>query len=143
MKGIYILIINVKKDISIEVGALVKINFKKGKYAYIGSAQNNLKKRIQRHLSKDKKKRWHIDYLLMTPGVKVESVHYQEAKKDEECKIALMLSSVEEPIKGFGISDCRCYSHLFRLKSLSYFTKKKFKKINNIEIEGNDIKEMF
>jgi Uri superfamily endonuclease len=141
MKGVYLLIINVQKNIALKVGALGKIDFKKGRYAYVGSAQNNLKKRIQRHLSGNKKKRWHIDYLLMSPHVKVESAHYKRAKKDEECKIAHMLSSVEEPVKGFGSSDCKCHSHLFRLRSINYFTKHKFKEIDNIEIEGNRITE--
>jgi Uri superfamily endonuclease len=141
MKGIYILIINVHKKIALKVGALGKIDFKKGRYAYVGSAQNNLKKRIQRHLSKDKRKKWHIDYLLMNPNAKVESVHYKEAKKDEECRIAHVLSSVEEPVKGFGSSDCKCHSHLFRLRSIKHFTKKKFKKMDNFEIEGDRIIE--
>lgn len=141
MKGIYILSIIVQENIALKVGALGKIDFKKGRYAYVGSAQNNLKKRIQRHLSKNKKKRWHIDYLLLNPNVKIENIHYKKAGKDEECKIAHMLSSFEEPIKGFGSSDCRCHSHLFRLKSLNYFYKKKFKDISNIEIEDGKITE--
>ncbi len=128
MKGIYILLIKVKKDINIKVGALGKILFKKGRYAYVGSAQNNLEKRIQRHLSKNKKKRWHIDYLLMNPNVEVESVHHKETGKEEECEIAQVLETVEEPIKGFGSSDCKCTAHLFRLKSIRKFTEEGFKR---------------
>ena len=141
MKGVYVLIINVKHNIGIKIGALGKINFKKGKYAYVGSSQNNLTKIIRRHLSKNKKKKWHIDYLLMNPHVKVESAHCKEAKKDEECKIAHMLSSVEEPVRGFGSSNCKCHSHLFRLKSIDHFIRHKFKEIGNIEIYGNRITE--
>jgi Uri superfamily endonuclease len=139
MREIYILIITIQKNIAIKVSALGKIDFKKGRYAYVGSAQNNLKKRIQKLLSKNRKKKQHIDYLLMNPYVKVENIHYKKAKKDEECKIAQVFSSVEEPINGFGSSDCKCYSHLFRLRSINYFTKHKFKEINNIEIEGDKI----
>ena len=84
---------------------------------------------------------WHIDYLLMNPHVKVESAHCKEAKKDEECKIAHMLSSVEEPVRGFGSSNCKCHSHLFRLKSIDHFIRHKFKEIGNIEIYGNRITE--
>ncbi|MEM4245277.1 MAG: GIY-YIG nuclease family protein [Candidatus Nanoarchaeia archaeon] len=140
MKGIYILIINVRKNITLKVGALGKIYFKKGRYAYVGSAQNNIKKRIQRHLSKNKKKTWHIDYLLANSNVKVESVHYKKAKKYEECRIAHLLTSVEQSIKGFGSSDCKCHSHLFMIKIIKYFTKYKFKKLGNIKVEGNEIR---
>ncbi len=55
MKGVYCLIIKVKTDIIQKIGALGKIKFDKGIYVYVGSAQNNLKKRIKRHLSKNKK----------------------------------------------------------------------------------------
>ena len=134
MKGVYVLIIKVKKDLLIDVGALGGIEFKKGNYAYVGSAQNNLKKRIQRHLSKDKKKRWHIDYLLLNPNTKIENIFYKEVGKEEECKIAHMLNSSEESITGFGSSDCGCQSHLFRLKRKDYFAKREFKKIKDIDI---------
>ena len=64
MKGIYCLIIKLDKDKSIKIGKLNYINFKKGYYCYVGSALNNLKKRIERHKRKNKKLHWHIDYLL-------------------------------------------------------------------------------
>lgn len=149
MKGIYCLIINVKKDISHKIGALGKINFPKGKYVYVGSAQNNVEKRIARHFSKpskiskkflghqkllsnflvNKKIKWHIDYLLANPNVKIEKALYRKAGKDQECKIAYMLNESEEPIKNFGCSDCSCYSHLFKLKSLKNLNKLKLKTI--------------
>lgn len=118
MKGVYCLIIKVKTDIIQKIGALGKIKFKKGIYVYIGSAQNNLEKRIKRHLSKKKKIRWHIDYLLKNNFVKIEKVFYKKVGKKEECKIALFLEKIGKPIKNFGCSDCSCTSHLFKLKSL-------------------------
>ena len=45
MKGIYILLIEIDKNIKIEIGSLGKINFYKRIYSYIGSAQNNLEKK--------------------------------------------------------------------------------------------------
>ena len=62
-KGIYILVVSVSKDINVNVGALGSVNFEKDLYACVGSAQNNLEKRIERHLRKTKQKFWHIDYL--------------------------------------------------------------------------------
>ncbi|NLI56472.1 GIY-YIG nuclease family protein [bacterium] len=118
MKGIYILLIKIDKNIEIEIGSLGKINFDKGIYSYIGSAQNNLEKRIQRHKIKNKKLRWHIDYLLKNKYVKILKIYYKKAGREEECKIAKMLSKTEIPISKFGCSDCDCKSHLFKIKNL-------------------------
>lgn len=118
MKGIYILLIKIDKNIEIEIGSLGKINFDKGIYFYIGSAQNNLEKRIQRHKVKNKKLRWHIDYLLKNKYVKILKIYYKKAGREEECKIAKMLSKTEIPISKFGCSDCDCKSHLFKIKNL-------------------------
>ena len=123
MKGIYCLVINVKKIIELKIGALGKIKFKKGMYVYVGSAQNNLKKRIQRHLSKNKKLRWHIDYLLKNKNVKIEKTVYKKACKEEECKTAYLFSKFDRLIKNFGSSDCNCHSHLFKLISLKNLNK--------------------
>lgn len=118
MKGIYILLIKIDKNREIEIGSLGKINFDKGIYSYIGSAQNNLEKRIQRHKVKNKKLRWHIDYLLKNKYVKILKIYYKKAGREEECKIAKMLSKTEIPISKFGCSDCDCKSHLFKIKNL-------------------------
>lgn len=112
MKGIYILVISVDADESIKVGALGKISFEKGIYLYVGSAQNNLEKRIQRHMRKDKTKRWHIDYFLNIG--KIDGVYYMQAPKEEECRTAGILQEKHLPIKGFGCSDCKCNGHLFK-----------------------------
>ncbi|MEE9474859.1 MAG: GIY-YIG nuclease family protein, partial [Candidatus Hydrothermarchaeaceae archaeon] len=64
MKGIYALIITLEEDKNICVGKLGPVDFKKGYYVYIGSALNSLEGRINRHRRKDKKLRWHVDYLL-------------------------------------------------------------------------------
>lgn len=118
MKGIYILLIKIDKNREIEIGSLGKINFDKGIYSYIGSAQNNLEKRIQRHKVKNKKLKWHIDYLLKNKYVKILKIYYKKAGREEECKIAKMLSKTEIPISKFGCSDCDCKSHLFKIKNL-------------------------
>ena len=118
MKGIYCLIINVRKNISLEVGSLSEIEFEKGSYIYVGSAQNSIEKRVGRHFKQNKKKYWHIDYLLADKNVKIEKYLHKKAGKKEECKIASFLMLFEEPIKKFGCSDCNCKSHLFRIKKL-------------------------
>jgi|TARA_B100001971_G_C18226356_1_gene560722 Uri superfamily endonuclease len=129
MKGIYCLIINVKKIIELKIGALGKIKFKKGTYVYVGSAQNNLKKRVKRHLSENKKLKWHIDYLLKNKNVKIEKTIYKKAGKKEECKTACLFSKFDRLIKNFGSSDCSCCSHLFRLTSLKSLNNLKFEQL--------------
>jgi len=115
VKGVYVLVISVGKGIRVEVGALGSVFFERGLYAYVGSAQNSLEKRIERHLGKAKKKFWHIDYLLDNEAVRVVKAFYKEAEKFEECRIAGELSERVVPVVDFGCSDCSCVSHLFML----------------------------
>jgi len=110
MKGCYVLLIKLKENKTIQIGKLGKIYFKKGFYLYVGSALNGLEQRIQRHLKKDKKTYWHIDYLLLY--AKIINVFYKESNKREECNIAKKLDKIFSSITGFGCSDCRCKSHL-------------------------------
>ncbi|MCJ7762059.1 GIY-YIG nuclease family protein [Candidatus Bathyarchaeota archaeon] len=123
MKGIYVLIIQVSSGVAAQVGALGKLTFKKGLYAYVGSAQNNLEKRVRRHLTKEKRKFWHIDYLLCTDVAKVIAVFHKQADKAEECAVAKAIGERGEAVAGFGSSDCTCKSHLFRIEDYTGFCK--------------------
>jgi len=114
-KGIYVLVISVDKDISVNVGALGGVNFEKGLYAYVGSAQKSLEKRVRRHLGRAKRNFWRIDYLLNDNNVKVLKVFYKNAGKSEECKVANKIGERCVSTKGFGSSDCKCQSHLFKI----------------------------
>jgi Uri superfamily endonuclease len=118
MKGIYILQIKIQKNIFINIGSLKIVYFTKGNYVYIGSAQNSLDKRITRHLkdSREKRLHWHIDYLLNNNSTKIEKVYYKYADKKEECNTAQFFinNKVNNPIKDFGCSDCKCESHLIK-----------------------------
>jgi len=111
MKGSYILLINLKEDQNIQIGKLGNIFFKKGFYVYVGSALNGLEHRIDRHLRKNKKMYWHIDYLLQY--AEIIDVFYKESNTKEECMIAKSLDEIFPSIHGFGCSDCSCSSHLF------------------------------
>ena len=115
LKGVYVLIIQVDEDTDVNVGAIGRLTFKKGLYAYVGSAQNNLEQRVKRHLRKEKRKFWHVDYLLGNEATKVVEVLYEQADKTEECAIAGVIGERGEPMDGFGSSDCSCKSHLFRI----------------------------
>jgi Uri superfamily endonuclease len=114
-KGIYVLIIRLNNDACINVGALGQKTFKKGTYAYAGSAQKNLEQRVKRHLRREKRKFWHIDYLLSSDAAKVIKVLFKQGSKAEECRVACEISSRSEDVSSFGCSDCNCRSHLFRV----------------------------
>lgn len=116
MKGVYYLLANLAEDTAIKIGALGKINFKKGRYVYVGSAMNSLEKRINRHARQEKKKHWHIDYFLMNKNARLEKAYYKESAKRIECETARKVSGKGRAVKGFGCSDCRCESHFFRVE---------------------------
>ncbi len=120
MKGVYVLVLSISKSLKVKVCKRKNFSFVKGFYAYIGSAQKDLEKRLVRHFARAGKKHfWHIDYLLAADGVSVLEAFYKEAGKKEECKTAQGLSAIAFPVEGFGCSDCKCTSHLFRFGSLS------------------------
>lgn len=114
--GIYQLIIKVSKSIHIPVGKLGMLKFRRGIYVYTGSAKTNLIKRINRHLSTDKKVHWHIDYLLANENVQIIKILVVTDEVFSECELNQLvyeLSSKDNDLKGFGASDCRkCNSHL-------------------------------
>ncbi|MCK4550711.1 MAG: GIY-YIG nuclease family protein [Candidatus Aenigmarchaeota archaeon] len=123
MKGVYVLIVEVGNNIEATIGALGNVKFQKGLYAYVGSAQNSLEKRIARHKSRNKKKFWHIDYLLDSKDARVLNAYYKNAGKKEECQIAKKISETETLIPHFGCSDCNCRTHLFKIKDTSVVLK--------------------
>jgi Uri superfamily endonuclease len=111
MKGTYTLLIELDRSLNIVVGRRRRYHFGAGYYAYIGSALNNLEKRIERHLRQEKKFHWHIDYLL--DYATVRQVIYAVTANKQECLIARELQKILKFTPGFGCSDCRCPSHLF------------------------------
>lgn len=116
MKGTYVLIIENSRDREVKIGKIGCIAFKKGFYAYVGSALSGLVPRIGRHLrdvGNNKKLHWHIDYFLADSGVEVKEVVFAETEARKECEIAANLSFRLESIARFGCTDCSCKSHLF------------------------------
>ena len=123
-RGAYCLCITVDDDIDVEVGALGMTVFPRGPYVYIGSALNGLEARILRHVETSrglrKVTRWHVDYLLREPEVHIESVYIRITDERVECTLAREVSSRGEPVRGFGCNDCRCTSHLFRVRRFGF-----------------------
>ena len=113
-RGVYVLFLRFDEDTETEAGALGHICLPAGDYCYVGSAMGGLDQRLSRHLRREKTLRWHIDYLTSV----CDSSEAYESYPDfiPECDLARMISEcggVPE-LKGFGCSDCRCATHLFR-----------------------------
>ena len=106
----YQLLIEIERPVRVRIGRFGEFDFPAGRYVYTGSARRNFEARIARHLRTEKALRWHIDYLLAAPGVRIAGIRrYVEV----ECAINRATpGSVALP--GFGASDCRagCGSHL-------------------------------
>lgn len=106
----YQLLIEVAAAIDVVVGRLGLCHFPAGRYVYTGSARRNIGARVARHLAPQKRLHWHIDYLLMAPGVTVAGTRLFD---EPECQINRNMPGTV-PVPGFGSSDCRagCGSHL-------------------------------
>ena len=122
MKGIYVLIIQLNRDMDIRVGALGKLHFTGGLYAYVGSAQTSIETRMKRHFKRNIRKFWHIDYLLDRSESKIVKTYKFNVNKACECKIAKEIGQKGKPVAGFGCSDCRCKSHLVRLDNCVFLS---------------------
>ena len=118
--GTYTLLLRVKKQVTVKIGSLGKQTFPVGYYIYTGSAMGrgaSLKNRIARHLRKEKRCFWHIDYILENENVSVEAVVAAETSQKVECEINQHIRTemgAKVQVKGFGASDCQknCDSHL-------------------------------
>ncbi|MFQ5543733.1 MAG: DUF123 domain-containing protein [Nitrospiria bacterium] len=112
-EGLYHLVINLKWEQFLAVGALGPRRFPVGTYIYTGSAKRGLVSRIQRHLRREKKRRWHIDYLTVVAPVCAVWVDLtQKVTECERHRIVLERTGARVLIPKFGSSDCRCQSHL-------------------------------
>jgi len=114
MRGTYCLVIDIMVASSVRVGSLGVREFPAGIYVYVGSALSGIEKRVSRHKSANKKRRWHIDYLLDKAEV-LSTIAIPTERKSTECEVFQALASCEGasvPVDGFGSSDCTCKSHL-------------------------------
>jgi Uri superfamily endonuclease len=110
-RGSYILLMLLSQGSTIQAGSLPPGYFPAASYAYVGSAMGGFKSRLARHLRAEKKRHWHIDYLLERADITGLILCQTEARV--ECAIARALSGQLASVPGFGASDCRCPSHLF------------------------------
>ncbi len=114
--GTYALIFTLPRPLSLTVGRLGTRLLLPGEYVYVGSARGagGLAARLHRHLKRDKRLHWHVDYLATQ--VFPRAVLYTTAITVHECDWVTRLlhfPGTTIPWVGFGNSDCvRCPSHL-------------------------------
>ncbi|WP_297508734.1 DUF123 domain-containing protein [Thermococcus sp.] len=113
MKGSYFLVIRLKDGRTIRTKAR-EFPLKAGYYVYVGSAMNSLEKRVRRHFSKEKKLHWHIDYLLKEAEL-LRAYLIPSGERLEE-KLSLEVSRFGEPVEGFGASDIKASTNLYRFE---------------------------
>ena len=90
----YVLSIKVTINIEKTVGRLGKMLFEKGDYVYIGSAKGCLRSRLKRHLRKEKKTYWHIDYLLESKKSKIIAFRAKSRSKSKPKEKESPISSI-------------------------------------------------
>lgn len=114
-KGTYLLLIELDRGQTINIGAKGPHHFKKGRYCYVGSAMAGLDQRLKRHLAHEKTLKWHADYL--TTACDRSSAWESYPDYIPECELAAMVeaSGGVPEMDGFGCSDCNCRTHLFRV----------------------------
>jgi Uri superfamily endonuclease len=139
-KGAYLLMLWLASAKEVTVGKLRTISFAPGFYAYVGSAMGAAGfKRVERHLDVStglrKTQKWHVDYLLTISEV-IKTIEIATQKRIE-CRIAHNLGKNPSLacIRGFGSSDCKCYSHLFYSRRLSYIEDAVNRLVNDLCLE--------
>lgn len=102
----------------------------------------NLEKRILRHLKREKKRHWHLDFITTSELFEPLEVWIFRGKRFE-CELAETLSkNGNEPVLGFGSTDCSCKSHLFRLNSLES-ERAQVKNLGAKVVKASEIKNYF
>ena len=116
--GSYGLLLRLDAATTLTVGRLGSFSFPAGDYVYVGSARGpgGLRARVHRHVRTEKRRHWHIDYLLA--HARLTDVHAVVGDEQRECDWAATLRRLpgaEVIASGFGASDCYCPSHLIYL----------------------------
>ncbi|NPV09324.1 MAG: GIY-YIG nuclease family protein [Anaerolineae bacterium] len=118
--GRYVLLLDLRLSVLLSTRSGRTFDLRSGTYAYVGSAAGpgGVAARLGRYLRPLRRPHWHIDYLLAVAdpfcalcfGITVT-----------ECRLATAFGRLDQasPVDGFGCTDCRCPTHLFRLKAFA------------------------
>ena len=125
LTGRYILVFKIERPLVLQISTL---NYGKSfsldpeYYGYIGSAMGpgGIFSRVSRHIKRDKKIKWHIDYITSHEEVMFLFVYWVNSKNLSECDIVRVLHKHglgKAIVRGFGATDSPCYSHLIHIEA--------------------------
>lgn len=120
LRGSYLVVFRVPGG-RIRIGALGAIHFPAGLYGYVGSADGRsvtLAHRLSRHLRRRKLRRWHLDYLTISPGTVPVAAFVAPGGRLSEARLASLCARRFPAVPKFGNSDHRSKApgHLFLLR---------------------------
>jgi Uri superfamily endonuclease len=115
--GTYALILRSRSRTSALIGRWGRLNIDTGYYIYVGSAfgPGGVRARVFRHCRENKPKHWHIDYLRERVDLLWAWYSHEPANLEHHWAQALSEMNGIFAVKGFGCSDCKCYTHLFAM----------------------------
>jgi len=125
LRGTYTILLACNRPFKLRIGKLGLVRLEKGYYFYTGSALGrgalSLEQRVARHRRRNKRVKWHIDYLTVHDEIVIVNVICTRNSRRLECKINRQILSnfdSEPVIRGAGASDCKCRGHLLSVKLL-------------------------
>lgn len=114
--GTYGLLFRLAMPVTVPVKRLGSPVLETGLYLYCGSARGpgGTRARLARHMRLDKRLRWHIDH-LSSVAFEIAGIAVPDMLECDLRDRACGLFKTEDPVPGFGASDCRrCASHLLK-----------------------------
>ncbi|MEW8043463.1 MAG: GIY-YIG nuclease family protein [gamma proteobacterium symbiont of Phacoides pectinatus] len=123
--GTYVLLMHLPAPRRIRVGALGVWRLRAGWYAYAGSAfgPGGVAARCRHHRGRGARPRWHVDYIRAVAAL--HEIWFNHDPLPREHLWATLLAASRgavAPVRGFGSSDCGCWTHLlFSEKLFSFY----------------------
>lgn len=101
------------------IGRRREIDIVPGYYVYVGSAfgPGGVRARVLRHFCRARRRHWHIDYLRDFVQPVAAWYSYDDRRLEHRWAGLLETWSAMTAVPGFGCSDCRCRSHLYRTEA--------------------------
>jgi sugar fermentation stimulation protein A len=112
-----------EKPFKVMIGRLGQAQIEKGLCLYTGSALgrggSSIEKRVSRHYRKNKRIKWHVDFLTVRPEIVVKMAVCLESSERFECRISQLIISklhAKPLVLRAGATDCSCDGHLLFLR---------------------------
>jgi len=112
MRTTYILVLEKRTSSPVPLRTQ-SVFMKRGVYLYVGSAKRGMQARLARHVRKEKRLFWHIDYVTSRADVTVKAIFLSSRK---ECATLREISDLGILFgRRLGASDCTCPSHFIHM----------------------------